>query len=168
MSRSGRYRGGGGGYRKVKWSNETMSLGQVITAPGRFAFGCVPETILQGMRKAKNFRLKFSILEQTTQLKAFVWALVYVPEGTAPGQLGYGGAAVASLYEPNQNMIMCGVGIIGSGSDSVVNRFTKLARNLNSGDQIALIVQGIGADGTQANFENDTTLMGTLNYSITL
>jgi hypothetical protein len=71
------------------------------------------------------------------------WALLYIPEGLPPNPgLLVGGVSVgASIYEPNQNVIMYGV--ISSGAP--VHQFCSLARNLNNGDAIILVIQGVAA-----------------------
>lgn len=94
----------------------------------------------QGLRKVKN--LTFTIhLDTQAFTKPFLvaWAIVFVPQGQSAGNILMGSSdqKVSSIYEPNQNVIM------SSFMDpNRVSRYrTRLARNLNSGDSIQLVVQ---------------------------
>lgn len=87
--------------------------------------------------------------------------MVYVPQGTRFNQLQTGTIENAtSIYEPNQNVILSGLTLPGV----ITNKSTRLARNLNSGDQIYLIFRPIYQNG-------DNPMPGgisaTINYSIT-
>ena len=105
-----------------------------------------------GTRKAKNFTLKISCtnldainpspqgvtnLHFIDNIINFIWALVFVPEGVDPSSINYEHFPNSrSLYEPNQNVIMSGV--FSAGQSKIVS--TKLARNLNYGDRIMLLI----------------------------
>ena len=61
-----------------------------------------------------------------------------MPQGTTVGSLAVGtGTASASLYEPNQFVMACGVADFDGGPLRCVS---PISRNLNSGDAIYLVV----------------------------
>ena len=84
------------------------------------------------------------------------WALVYVPEGTQPGSLNLV-SPTATLYEPNQFVMNCGISDPTAGP---IRFYSPLARNLNSGDTINLLVASRSADTTD--------VVGTVRYAISL
>lgn len=86
----------------------------------------VPIAQIGGTRKAKNFQINFN-----TALGSIYYALVYVPEGTAPSNP----IASAEGYQPSQYVIMQGV----FASTMPLRRLSRLARNLNEGDRIVLM-----------------------------
>ena len=116
----------------------------------------VPDTSTQGMRKVKHLTVSLANQEGTTEHSGVsFWALVYVPQGTAPNTLTLSGTT--GMYEPNQFVMNCGVCDFSAGPV----RFTSpLSRNLNSGDRIVLIMS------------NQTTAVQrfwyTVRYAITL
>lgn len=146
--------------KTVKYSNETASWGGDIN--GGTAITMVAGAQIQGMRKCKNFELKLSVgasSDIAPSNAAIAYALVYVPENTSPHQLNFGTDSSASnLYTPDQNVIMSGTCNLNGAV--TINR-TRLARNLNSGDSIALIIQSI--DITAGSFKT----IATLNYAMT-
>ena len=170
LSRStGWYPQRGKAYKRISYSNETTSFNTttVITAgatPNFPSFGegasnmglvLVAPVTNQGKRKCKNFTLSISTKGNSVPL---VGVLVYVPEGTNPSTLLIGNASQsgASLYEPNQNVIMQGF-----LDDAQVYRFkTRLARNLNSGDTIQLIWKPFNT------FSENCFFSYTLNYAM--
>ena len=108
-----------------------------------------------GTRKCKNFTLKLSasnlafgvnnpgqfILNDFQTNHTLWWALVYVPEGNDPSNLSsITPPNSTTLYEPNQNVIMCGH--LLTGENKVFS--TKLSRNLNYGDRIMLVIKQAG------------------------
>lgn len=118
----------------------------------------IVNTDVQGMRKCKNF----SITLQTTSNIPLQWALVYVPEGTLDNIPTLGlpnNQNAVSLYEPNQNVIMSGVIF---AADMPITKRTRLARNLNSGDAIAVVACAVENAQAQAQF----ALYAQLNYAI--
>ena len=156
------------GYYKLakRYSNETFTAeGSVVAGPAPPPLNIVltKSTDILGTRKAKNFTL--SLL--TNSNVPLVFALVFVPEGTIPSSIAVGNEIEgdspkyllsASTYNPNQNVIL--TGIVG-GQSSTVERFkTRLARNLNSGDRIILVIQPLGAS------EEDYNILACLNYAI--
>lgn len=167
-----------GGYRakRLRYSNETMTTTSTfntgstpstdITASGNFGvlppLEIVAPAVTQGIRKVKNISLSIApIITNASgdQLSMPVrYALVYVPEGTNPSSLQTG-AGVNSLYEPNQNVIMQGSFLSGQPYRS----WTRLARNLNSGDSIFLIMV---ANSGSAWGTNSATFGVNMNYAI--
>ena len=152
-------------YKVVKYSNETQNFQVTYTPPQQadqqviYEKACVFVEPLgaQGMRKVKNFTIQLL----TTYTKPLIWALVYVPQGTNPSSLDFEKNVVyespQSLYEPNQNVILSGVTIDGSSQQTWR---TRLARNLNSGDGIALVLS------TQVKVTEAFGISCTVNYSI--
>ena len=94
------------------------------------------------MRKIKH--LTVSVASETNN-GAFYWALVYVPQGTTPGNLAVNIiTGTTGMYEPNQFVMNCGVVDPEAGPI----RFTSpVSRNLNDGDAIYLLVKNTNVDG---------------------
>lgn len=134
--------------KTVKYSNETQSVsGNWIIPEGgdqNLAINMIPAIAQQGVRKCKNFELSMVSEPWSNEDTAPVfWALVYVPQGTSPSQIQVGSSTnTASMYEPNQNVIM--TGIWPSNLTSMYKVKTRLARNLNSGDSIYLVLRNAG------------------------
>lgn len=179
--------------RSGKYSNETICVNTAVTEEldGNVTFPytedaqhavtargltIVPATNVFGTRKVKNFTIRITADKNDDQIFG---ALVYVPEGTLPQPLQVGGTS-QSLYEPNQNVIAtfiippnCKRDVAGAitdyGAPTQITVSTRLARNLSSGDHIALLFaspNGLTAgDGTGGNPES-VTLSGTVNYAI--
>ena len=148
------------GYRrplanKAKYSQETKSFVIASTSFAehndlyQVAYEIVPDTSIQGTRKVKHIQIS---LTPSSGSAPMYWAIVYVPEGfnltsngsTTPNWLQLGG----SMYEPNQYIMNCGI----VDPDAGPVRFSSpLARNLNSGDKIYLVLgmaaQNIGVFG---------------------
>lgn len=152
-------------FKTVRYSNETANFNVKVETDS----GVTPVTVgmpviagvsVQGMRKAKNFRLSF--LPATSALMPIQWALVYKPANVAMGQISTGDeSTIVSMYEPNQNVIMSGI-LPPSGTSPIVYR-TRLARNLNSGDEIGLVFKHLMTPST--NIITDLAIQ--LNYAIT-
>ena len=142
-----------------KYSVEQSAFTEVITASNQQATLIVPPTATQGMRKVKHLTISVATTASASTSDYFYWALVYVPEGYNPNTLTVASTAGAStpLYEPNQNVLSCGVFDLSSGPNRIS---TPLARNLNTGDRIILIV----ANPTPSSI----TLHGVVRYAITL
>lgn len=149
-----------------KYSNETFAA--INTIPQNEGTTPIPQywitftkaSDVLGTRKVKHFLLTIS----SNSTVPLIWALVFVPEGTSPSTLQQGNNVVdqyllaASLYNPNQNVIMSG---ITGGQNTQVERFkSNLSRNLNSGDKICLVLSSLTA--TYDEFTVDSTL----NYAI--
>lgn len=176
--------------KAVKYSNETYNCPCFVnctdvtsTDPNPNIFTMIAHIEQLGTRKCKNFELSLTrdvpynytisgsgASTQYTKGEAAIaqpllWALVYIPQGTSARPLQVGSStAAASLYEPNQNVIISG--IIPTEIKSVYRFKTRLARNLNSGDQIALVIRPLeeyAGDGTHKVFN---TVLANLNYAI--
>ena len=95
----------------------------------------------EGRRTIKNITVSCSVPY------SFRWAIVYVPQGTPPGKLQQQPPPTAvSIYEPNQSVMAAGTYDSGAGPNRI---FTPLARTLNSGDRIYLMM--IAQDKTMVN-----------------
>ena len=146
----------------VKYSNETFSF--VSTRAynnGADAWVMVSKsTEVLGTRKAKNFTLTFT----TGANYPFVFALVFVPEGTDPSPIQIGTQITSnylistSLYNPNQNVILQGIAAGYTGGP--IRYKTRLARNLNSGDSVVLVLKPL------IPYEGNIDICGTVNYAI--
>lgn len=170
-----RYRG----YRSAKsrYSNETAIITHnqtttldagdtfpkgVIEEKSYVGYPVVPSTSTYGTRKAKNFEIS---LTSDALSQPLVCALVYVPQGTLASDFNVTTPTldkVSSLYEPNQNVI-CQFVIPANGtsnSPQITKVKTRLARNLDSGDQIVMIFAPIGPISTAF------ALGATVNYAI--
>lgn len=146
--------------KRVKYSNETFSNAITVTAPASSGDLCnhywipvITPSQVAGMRKAKNFTVNITcippVLEGIGQIPIIMSALlVYVPEGTSPSEPNYSAlsepaeypvpATLTAVYKPDQNIIMSKIGnITSTGTITMRNR---LARNLNSGDAVGVIL----------------------------
>lgn len=114
----------------------------------------VPQSTVQGIRKVKNFN--FNV---TTNIQfPVLWAIIYLPEGgdiqqikpnTNAGKEGNPDArkTFVELFAANQWVIGCGTCISGA-----VQTFkTRMARNLNGGDSVWMILWSANADGGYIN-----------------
>ena len=111
----------------------------------------VPATAVEGMRKVKHLTISLS----ATLDSIFYWALVYVPQGTTVSAINL--TSTAGMYEPNQFVMNCGIIDTNAGP---IRMSTPLARNLNDGDAIYLVVLPAGTSGIIIN--------GTVRYAISL
>lgn len=164
-------------YKKVRYSNETSTfniqtnIASQSTASFPLYGASLGKTLvsaaqIQGTRKVKNMTLSIS----TSQISVpILCTVIYVPQGTEAGSLSInpsGGPNPSSLYEPNQNVIMQFVlnPVYANGEGSCVQRFkTRLARNLDSGDSIKLVMAPSTA--LAADLDN-FKVSGTFNYAI--
>ena len=122
--------------KKLKYSVQQKCI--TVTTPDESNTGkveVVPGTDVEGMRKVKHLTVS---MVDTTDTLSFYWALVYVPQGTTPGDINISGALSASMYEPNQFVMNCGIMSSGAGP---IRISSPLARNLNDGDAIYLLVR---------------------------
>lgn len=175
--------------RSAKYSNETISFNCNVTAEidANYSFPAATETEPQGVkivaptnvfgnRKVKNFTIKITANGNDDQIFG---ALVYVPEGTTASRVMVGGNS-QSIYEPNQNVISTFVippNVFRDGDGKItqmsaptqITVSSKLARNLNTGDYIAIVFStpnGLTAgDGIGANPE-PVLISGLVNYAI--
>ena len=121
------YRGG-----RDKYSVEQTAGSLEIPAAGQAYAVVVPDTTIGGMRKVKHLTVSCAAAESDATLS--YWALVYVPQGTGVNTLTLSGA---SMYEPNQFVMGCGVFDFNAGPCRIR---CPLSRNLNSGDRVVLIM----------------------------
>lgn len=139
---------------------------------GQFVLPVLPNAIggVLGTRKCKNFTLRLCAEQtlyddqqnQTFDRARVAFALVFVPEGTNPSHIQFGaGNQAASLYEPNQNVILTGI----IDSNQTYSFKTRLARNLNAGDTIALVLGDLTAIETAGDSTNTPVTMS-CNYAI--
>lgn len=163
--------------KTTKYSNETYaSLVDLVTntlnTRSTASVYVIPDVLggVLGTRKAKNFTLRICaqetrvIRESETGYKRsmIAFALVYLPEGNLPGSIQYGnGSTSQSLYEPNQNVILSGI----VDSTQVYTFKTRLARNLNAGDNITIQFMDLTIND-QDNQTILTPLAVTCNYAI--
>lgn len=148
-----------------RYSLETTNVNTHVTGITQTAYTIVPPIGSYGKRKVKNFTLQLGTYSGVLD-EAVIGALVYQPEGTGAGNLNTNanGAVqpgqpetVASAYEPSQNVIMSFV--IPPGSNNTVIKKSFLARNLDSGDKIVLLLKPY-SNAAQ------TPIMGTVSYAI--
>ena len=142
-----RMRGG----KRIKYSVQQKAFAFNADAGGSTSQVIVPPTTLEGMRKVKHLTVNLSAPIDTQ----FYWALVYVPQGTTVNAINL--TSTAGMYEPNQFVMNCGIIDTNAGP---IRISTPLARNLNDGDAIYLVVLPVGA-GT-------TSIRGTVRYAISL
>lgn len=162
--------------KTAKYSNETYAatIGLRSSTNGQHGTGSVkviPDAIggVLGTRKAKNFTLRIYCHETvrtaedvSTNIRSSVFfALVFVPEGTEPSLFNVGDGTAKSLYEPNQNVILSSI----IDSSQVYTFKTRLARNLNAGDSIMLLLWDNNYPAA-ANLSMFTSLAFSCNYAI--
>ena len=116
----------------------------------------VPATTLEGMRKVKHLMVNLTI--DPDSVGPMWWAIVYVPQGTTVGSINVTTSASATgMYEPNQFVMNCGIADPTAGP---IRFSSPVARNLNDGDAIALVVRHTNSAAR--------TVMRTCRYAITL
>lgn len=162
--------------KTTKYSNETYAATIQLSSStsgshGTGSIKVIPDAIggVLGTRKAKNFTLRIyshetvrTIQSGSTDLRSSVFfALVFVPEGTEPSMFNVGDGTAKSLYEPNQNVILSGI----IDSTMVYTFKTRLARNLNAGDSISLLLWDNNYPA-ESNMSIVTGLAFSCNYAI--
>ena len=106
------------------------------TTARQWAINILPPTDIEGMRKVKHLTLTFSNFGGVTEQYPIFYAVVYVPQGYDVNELYIPAIGQANnLYEPNQFVMSSGVLDFSGGPLRIRS---KLSRNLNSGDRIAL------------------------------
>ena len=96
----------------------------------------VPASNVEGVRKVKNLSVMISSINASTDVVSnatIYWALVYVPEGLVPNFLH----DVGDLYQPSQWVLSTGIINTGQNRTRIT---TPLAKNLNKGDRIFLVL----------------------------
>lgn len=131
--------------KTIKYANHTVShiVGGAIGANVTKAYNIVAPTSVAGVRKVKNFTINFafnSAQEPGTGIDIiWLWALIYQPEGMGENPLQVGvHPNTVELYQPEQNVIISGVFNAHFGN---FRYKTRLARNLNNGDRIYLLIR---------------------------
>ena len=153
---------------KSKYSNTSTNISIVhegsINKGVQLTYPIVPTSNTFGTRKVKNMTIT---LDNDGFTVPVLWALVYKPDGTDLSNLTVDGfdpeaqnPSIPEIYRPNQNVIM--QGIIDPSNNIPIRISTRLARNLDSGDTIYLILTPYYND---ANTDNKY-IVGTVNYSI--
>lgn len=152
-------------YGGAKYSFETTNINAIVNATNtqQTVYTIVPEVTSYGKRKVKNFTISLCADNTDTPL---LCCLVYVPQGTQASAINTAantstqtGELVASMYEPNQNVITSFV--INAKDTNVTLRKSFLARNLDSGDKIQLIIKNYVV--TQ---DDNIQVLGTISYAI--
>jgi hypothetical protein len=96
----------------------------------------IQSTSVSGVRKTRGFDLEF------VSGKTCVYALVYFPEGITPSNAVLtvsGSGASASLYAPEQHIILSGL----SRPNVVTRARATIGRNLSSGDSVFLLFMNL-------------------------
>jgi hypothetical protein len=139
----------------------TSSTWELLPASGNLAatrqvgFSILPPTDVQGMRKVKHFTLTFTA---TVDTQPYYYALVFVPAGYAFQRINLPATGIAiGAYDANQFVISQGV-LDFSGGPLRIR--TNLARNLNSGDSVFLVLATY--DGV------DASILASVRYAMTL
>jgi hypothetical protein len=128
--------------KSVRYSNETSC----VQAPAfTLSHGATANTTIisavasQGTRKTKNYTLRLQ--SNLVPASAVIWAILYIPQGFPDTAIQLHKSAPetsppASLFEPNQNVVMSGY--LPTGNEGSVTYRSRLARNLESGDRIVI------------------------------
>ena len=144
--------------RAAKYSTQPKALNFAATQGTTTTAIVVPSTVTEGMRKVKHLTVNATVQGESD---AFYWALVYVPQGTAPGGINIATSATSpGMYEPNQFVMNCGV---VDGTAGPIRFGSPLGRNLNDGDAIYLLVRPIPT-GSGLNI----SIAATVRYAISL
>ena len=126
-------------YPKKKWEVQNkavtiQTIGQEEDVVAHAEVQLIEGSGTEGKRTIKNISV------QLTTPIVFRWAIVYVPQGTQVKKLNQSTPSSAvSIYEPNQHVMAAGAYDSGAGPNRI---FTPLARTLNSGDSIWLMISG--------------------------
>lgn len=123
---------------------------------------------ISGKRKVKNISIQLAYdsnwidsegVLQTSGDTQIIWAIVYVPKGSEPGQINRN---TGILYSPPQFIMASGIYDTSQpGNSSRI--FTPLSRNLNEGDGIAFVYRPYGDQ-----YLHGGQLKAMINYAITL
>lgn len=137
--------------RTMRWAKETTLVASSVNLASKATgnFIAVPSIPGQGNRKVRGISLKVT----STLTVPLPIALVFVPSGTMPQEIGAGTVAafqsngeisgkLSSLYEPNQNVLA--VGQIPANSNETLTVFYSGTRNLGSGDSICAVYKNFG------------------------
>ena len=166
--------------KTTKYSNETflasINVGSDSPAVGDGTFYqtnllVLPSNLsgILGTRKVKNFTVRIkadtrlfteSGQEAVQSPTNLFFVLAFVPEGNDPSNISVGNGSMVSAYEPNQNVI-----ISGMVDDTQVYSFkTRLARNLNAGDQVGIFIKD--TTFVEPGDKAKTHLVVSVNYAV--
>ena len=138
--------------KRLKYSIQQRAFSFLADVGGSTQQVIVPPTTVEGMRKVKHITINLSADGDTR----FYWALVYVPQGETVHAINL--TSTAGMYEPNQFVMNCGITDTNAGP---IRYYSPLARNLNDGDAIYLVV-------LPTNVTTGPTITGTCRYAISL
>ena len=131
---------------------------------GQVSVPIVPPVTINGMRKVKNITISFgnAPAAATEQYASqFYYAIVYVPQGYSPQVLRVpdtvSDEAATVMYEANQFVMSTGLVELGAGPQRI---FTRMSRNLNSGDSVYVIFKQVTAA------QNGYALSALITYAI--
>jgi hypothetical protein len=145
-----------------KWSMKHFVFDQLKDGKDNF-IGIVILPVLQagGVRKVKNISIRVSVFMVNQGVVTVdtpcTWALIYVPQGFTPHTLADGEwdritpnyGYTSDIYSPVSHVILTGLADKLSGNFVC---FSPLARNLNEGDTIVLIIRTGDVEYNQARY----------------
>ena len=139
-----------------KYSVEQTAGTVATNTSGQGGVVVVSPNTIQGMRKVKHLTVNMAHAggEGQTNSDILYWALVYVPQGTSANTITID---AGGMYEPNQFVMGCGVFDFNAGPLRI---HCPISRNLNSGDNISLVVQAADFGAHAYNY--------VVKYAITL
>ena len=144
--------------KKAKYSVQQKALDFVLAGTTTSKIEVIPPSEVEGMRKVKH--LTISLAPDKGGDWSFYWAMVYVPQGTGVGDINVGVSGLTPMYEPNQFVMNCGVIEANAGP---IRFYSPIARNLNDGDAIYLLVKNTKPVSESVNFSSCTRYAITLN-----
>ena len=134
---------------RKKYSLSRSTLGLSVVPGGGGDLGAQSAAVVvasitgQGKRKAKNFDIQLACQQGSNSLEALIYyALVYVPSGSTAGTIN--ATTAVEYYSPASNVLAAGIYDCDEGTGFRVR--TRLARNLNAGDQILLLARSTAGD----------------------
>jgi hypothetical protein len=153
--------------KTVSYNNQTISTFHTLTWPANTERVPLEKFVLIQNRalgdvKVKNFSLKIQTAVFPTPV---IFALVYVPAVMVVDNLDLGmGVATTQvqLYAPAQHVVLCGS--LPHDNSAPMSFHSRLARNLEPGDKIVLIMKGI--TGIAQGASADVVVL--LNYVVTV
>lgn len=166
--------------KTTKYSNETflasVNLGSDTAAGAEGIYyqlnlNCLPNNLqgVLGTRKVKNFTIRIKANTRVFTASGedpapsptnIFFVLAFVPEGNTPSDIRVGTQSMLSSYEPNQNVILSGL----VDETQVYSFKTRLARNLNAGDQIGILLRD--TTFVQPGDKAMTHLVVSVNYAV--
>ena len=148
---------------RKKYSLARSAVGQVLTPAVGPALGSqatvdiVAAIGAQGKRKCKNFDINLALQQNANQIGTLIYyALVYVPSTTTAGTIS--NSTGTEYYSPPNNVIAAGIYDCDEGTGFRIR--TRLARNLNSGDAIQLVMRASSSSTSTIN------LQGVVSYVV--